>query len=151
MKGFKPTSCNAAYKEACALLGDKGAVNLAPNMYMHARGIHYPTDGNWTIAEVEISFHGSNIVAYTPRGITLNSHGYKTSTTKERMNRYLPKGVCVFQEKKVWKVSHISYAERLYDGDLVQDTTYYPPILFVDGMTLYGKSVVRVRKPQGRE
>ncbi len=55
---------------------------------------------------IGIQLHATVIVVFHESGATvLDSGGWQTVTTKERMNRYLAPGLCVYQEKRVWYVS----------------------------------------------
>lgn len=63
--------------------------------------------GNNTYAEIEydnsvsIRLHGTAVVRFYPNGLVkLNSGGWQTSTTKDRINKYSP--VKVYQKKYVW-------------------------------------------------
>jgi hypothetical protein len=63
--------------------------------------------GNNTYAEIEydnsvsIILHGTAVVRFYPNGLVkLNSGGWQTSTTKDRINKYSP--VKVYQKKYVW-------------------------------------------------
>lgn len=63
--------------------------------------------GNNTYAEIEydnsvsIRLHGTTVVRFYPNGLVkLNSGGWQTSTTKDRINKYSP--VKVYQKKFVW-------------------------------------------------
>lgn len=65
---------------------------------------------NNTYAEIEhddsvsISLHGTTVVKFFPNGLVqLNSGGYRTHTTKERINRYSPVGV--YQKNWEWFLS----------------------------------------------
>jgi hypothetical protein len=63
--------------------------------------------GNNTYAYIEhdgsvaIELHGTKVVVIYPNGLyKLNSGGWQTSTTKDRINKYSP--VKVYQKKHVW-------------------------------------------------
>jgi hypothetical protein len=74
------------------------------------KGISYRTQrkiGNNTYAYIEhdssvsIQLHGTKVVVIYPNGLyKLNSGGWQTSTTKDRINKYSP--VKVYQKKHVW-------------------------------------------------
>ena len=52
---------------------------------------------------IVIRLHNTNVVTFYEDGRTLlNSGGWKTVTTKDRMNKYLPVPWKVFQEKFEW-------------------------------------------------
>jgi hypothetical protein len=63
--------------------------------------------GNNTYAEIEydnsvsIRLHGTAVVRFYPNGLVkLNSGGWRTHTTKKRINKYSP--VKVYQKKYEW-------------------------------------------------
>lgn len=63
--------------------------------------------GNNTYATIEydnsvsIELHGTKVVVFYPNGLVkLNSGGYRTSTTKDRINKYSPVGV--YQKNYEW-------------------------------------------------
>ena len=63
--------------------------------------------GNNTYAEIEydnsvsIRLHGTAVVRFFPNGLVqLNSGGWRTSTTKDRINKYSP--VSVYQKNYEW-------------------------------------------------
>lgn len=50
---------------------------------------------------VAIELHGTNVVTFYPNGLVkLNSGGWRTSTTKDRINKYSP--VRVYQKDFQW-------------------------------------------------
>jgi hypothetical protein len=51
-----------------------------------------------------IRFHDTNILTYEADRVTLDNGGYQTATTKERFNRFLPKGVSIYQKNFTWYV-----------------------------------------------
>jgi len=64
---------------------------------------------NNTIARIEddkiiIKYHSSDIVELTESTIKLDSCGYKTYTTKERLNWYIPTPYSLYQKDHVWYV-----------------------------------------------
>ncbi len=86
-----------------------------------------------------IRLHQTDIVTFNanPKGqclqpisVTLNSGGWQTVTTKERMNRYLPPGISLCQEKSEWKIyrNGASWKDRkllslYYDGITIDEKT----------------------------
>jgi hypothetical protein len=76
-----------------------------------------------------IRLHKTDIVTSVKGDITLNSGGYKTPTTKDRMNNALrPMGWSVTQERKVW------YLARIGEWD--------NKITFADGITIHADNTV---------
>ena len=80
-----------------------------------------------------IRLHDTEVVIHYKDRIVLNSGGYKTTTTKARMNEYTPFNV--IQKQKVW------YVERVYKSILHK-------IPFEDGITLYNNGTI---KGQGKD
>ncbi len=53
---------------------------------------------------ITVVLHGHSIVEWHPNSVHLYSCGYRTVTTKDRMNRCIPKEYSVYQEKGQWWV-----------------------------------------------
>jgi hypothetical protein len=54
-----------------------------------------------------VRLHGTDVVSFHPDGsIVLDSGGWQTVTTKDRMNKYLPAGWRVNQERGTWYLCH---------------------------------------------
>lgn len=66
---------------------------------------------------VVIILHSTPIVTYhEDDSVTLNSGGYRTVTTKARMNEVVPAWVHIRQTKREWYVSAGSFSGPFYDG-----------------------------------
>lgn len=117
----KPSSLESAYEEARAFLGGKGSKKIAPNTFL--------IQGR---DDVHVDFHGYTIVEYHPGSMRLSSHGYRTYTTKERINWFLPEHYGLWQESHEWFVS-------TPDGK----------IPFEDGMTISGRAAREDRPHHG--
>lgn len=64
-----------------------------------------------------VMFHGTVIiVALGSDRFTVNSGGYRTSTTKQRLNALLPNGVRVWQKDFAWFVSDGNGERPFVDG-----------------------------------
>ena len=66
-----------------------------------------PLGGNTRLFDLgsclAVCLHHTYVVTYYPNGsVVLNSNRWRTKTTKERINDYLPDGWSVKQEKGVW-------------------------------------------------
>ena len=86
----------STFKVADALLTGRcrEGRNIAGNTRLERRGD--------TIA---LRYHSTDVVTYHPDGsLTLDSNGWRTVTTKERMNWALPRGLHLRQDKGVWFV-----------------------------------------------
>jgi len=54
---------------------------------------------------ITVTYHDNPIVNFYPDGVaSFSSCGWKTPTTKERINWFLPDGFSLYQEKSVWHV-----------------------------------------------
>ena len=83
------TRTPGGYSCGCSLDTDKGAYRDVSVRMPDGREIHY--------------YHQTAVVVEAPDGrLRLSSGGYRTSTTKERINRYLPSGYSVRQEDFEW-------------------------------------------------
>lgn len=119
---FQPTSVASAYSEALAYLGGRTSRKLANNTYL----VRATTAG-----EALVMYHGNTVIRYraNPRGIIVDSCGWRTFTTKERLNWFLPSGTWggerwhglyrVFQEKHVWYLSTPSGRVPFSDGMVI--------------------------------
>ncbi|HMN10696.1 MAG TPA: hypothetical protein PKD55_00055 [Bellilinea sp.] len=88
-----------SYEEVSAYL--KGGRNPNDRPYPHGRSTRVQARENG----IAVRYHNTDVVLYTERGITLNSGGWYTSTTKARINdalNALPGFIRVYQEKGVW-------------------------------------------------
>ena len=81
------------YAEASVRLQGVSSRKLCNNTYLQRRG-----------DDIAVVLHGTDVITLHPDGsFTLDSGGWQTATTKNRMNRYMPVG-CVLQEEGVWSV-----------------------------------------------
>jgi hypothetical protein len=62
------------------------------------------------------NLHDTRIVEIVDGYIILNSGGYQTQTTKERLNRYVPDGWYLYQEKSQWYLRIAGDTIPYYDG-----------------------------------
>lgn len=98
-----PTS----YAEALAIL-DLGRTRdlrdrkkIAPNMYLERLDGTFPGLPD----RIGVRLHNTYVVTFHRSGaVSLDSGGWRTVTTKERINRYLAPRLSLFQEKHVWYV-----------------------------------------------
>jgi hypothetical protein len=69
--------------------------------------------------EISVVLHNTAVFTYlSPRRIRLRSGGYKTVTTKDRINKALPPGWTLYQEKGVWLLSALDKSIP-FEEDLV--------------------------------
>lgn len=96
------------YKEANALLSgrNKDSKKIDNNTYL------IRLDNG----DIAVKLHNTNVVTYKPDGsVILDSGGWQTNTTKDRMNRYLPFGR-ISQSKKIWYFQHGEVLITYKDG-----------------------------------
>lgn len=82
-----------SYSEAAQVLGARRGRKLENNTYLERRSAD----------SIAVRLHSTDVVTYYADGkVVLNSGGWRTVTTKDRLNKYAP--VNVVQEKRVWYV-----------------------------------------------
>lgn len=111
------------YQEAEARLTGRCKLSrkLENNTYLERR----------TPSTIAIRLHQTDVVTYHSDGsCILNTGGWRTTTTKDRLNKYSP--VYIWQENSIWYVSELSpYAHKnidrfLYKDDMRIDTIGVP-------------------------
>jgi hypothetical protein len=65
-------------------------------------------------------YHQSPVVVENGRYYKLDSHGYKTMTTKERINRHIPAGYYVRQEDFTWYLETPDGRVEFEDGMIIE-------------------------------
>ena len=78
----------------------------------------FPADAS--LNTYHIKLHATRIITYYPHGFTLNSGGWRTSTTKARMNEYSP--AQIWQGKGLWTVHWNGGAYPYADGISFHDS-----------------------------
>ena len=94
-----PLKRAAGYKDLLAIVG-RGRSRTSAKLGNHT----YATkDSDGTI---NVKYHATNIMSFHPDGsVTLRSGGWKTMSTKERLNFYMPFGFFIAQDKGVWYIT----------------------------------------------
>lgn len=96
---------------------DKDSRKVANNTYVQRR-----PEGR-----IAVKLHQTDVLMFSPNGrIELDSGGWTTPTTKERINRYLPGGYSLVQERGVWYLLDLTHGA----DDPVSHT-------FKDGMVIH--------------
>ena len=99
------------YSEACALLRGRDKKKVGNNTYLHLE-----RDGS-----VVLRLHGNGIVVWKHTGeIVLSSCGWRTATTKDRLNKFGP--VWVFQHEFTWYFMFGEERMRFTDGLVVLES-----------------------------
>jgi len=57
-----------------------------------------------TTGQRKVRLHKTDILTFNNGKVVLNSGGYRTATTKDRLNRYLPCNITVYQKNYTWYV-----------------------------------------------
>lgn len=98
-----------SYQEAKERLGNRESRKLENNTYLQQRG-----------ENITVKLHATDVVTYQPDGkIILDSGGWRTVTTKDRINRYAP--INLWQDKGQWYVgrSWQKPPQAIYDDNMV--------------------------------
>lgn len=86
--------------------------------------------------QIAVRLHNTYVVRFYASGaVELDSGGWQTVTTKERINRYLAPGLSLFQEKHVWYVQD-RRPEFLLDGIHSDGWNKRYRVEFHDGLTI---------------
>jgi len=97
------------YKEVRKTLGTRISRKLCNNTYLYRD----PADES----KVMVKLHGTNVVTHGVNGVTVyDSGGWKTSTTKDRMNGYGADGWRIHQDKGVWYIVNGAQKAVFKDG-----------------------------------
>jgi len=64
-----------------------------------------------------VRLHMTDIITYNPNGsMTLNSGGWRTVTTKSRINEFLPKNISLYQKDFEWYIKTPIITYKFVDG-----------------------------------
>jgi hypothetical protein len=110
------------YQQAREYLGNKKERPFANNTRIEIDSLDLGHD------VITVKYHGNPVVNMFPDGTnTYSSCGWKTITTKERINWFLPDGFQLWQEKSVWYISNRQEGKRwlFADGIAVKDGEVY--------------------------
>lgn len=89
------------YTEAAAKLGKRDSRKLGNNTYLERRGV-----------DIAVRLHSTDIVTFHPDGsATLNSGGWQTVTTKDRINAFSE--ARLYQKSGIWYVSSALYHDGM--------------------------------------
>lgn len=67
---------------------------------------------------IAIRLHATDVITFFDNGsIQLNSDGWKTVTTKDRMTRFLPSGISIYSERFIWYVQ-FNQKKYLYEDGM---------------------------------
>lgn len=111
-----------SYADAAEFLGSKNERPFAHNTRIIRDTLQMGHD------VITVTYHGHPIVNFYPDRLTLSSCGWMTSTTKERLNWFIPQGWRVYQEKGVWYV---------WNYETKQTYTFSDGITFMNNGAVY--------------
>ncbi len=81
----------------------RGIPDVVKSCFVQRNTIRYTN----THGETVIRFHNTDVlVMHDNGGFELNSGGYRTTTTKERINNYIPGGWGIYSDKGVWYLTN---------------------------------------------
>jgi hypothetical protein len=116
----------ASYFKAESVLGKRESRKVANNTYLH-------TAYNWTCPGggvaggckcIAVRLHNTDVVTFHVNGaIILNTNGWWTVTSKDRLNRFSP--AYVSSNRGVWTVSYGGLSCRYFDGMNLDDMPQY--------------------------
>lgn len=74
-----------------------------------------------------IRYHSTDILTFHPDGrVVFNTGGWRTSTTKQRLNRFGPQGVSIYQRDFEWFIAADGQTEEFFDGLTLTCPTFIP-------------------------
>ena len=87
-----------SFKDVEAMLTNRGQRKIGNNTYLRRRDA----------ATIGLQYHATDVVTFTPSGLTLTSGGWRTVTTKERINwaLYAIPGMTLWQSKGQWYLNN---------------------------------------------
>ena len=86
---------------------------------------------------VGILYHSTVVLWFHPDGkIVLNSGGWQTVTTKQRMNAFLPDGVCIYQNDHAWYVNDCRHVEGYVFDDLTRHEYHDEYVIEPEGVKI---------------
>lgn len=128
LSGFVPYMPARKFNEAIAYLGKK----LDRPYKANSGGTPKATRVIRTESGIGVRYHETIVVEYLPEGIKLNSGGYRTMTTKERINEALsalPVRVSVSQTAGVWYIGASKRNSAYTESSIRVDNPNYDPTL----------------------
>lgn len=105
-----------SYADAKNFMRGAERVRIAHNTFLAVNIFERPEERD----TISVILHNTAIVRFHSDGrITLNSGGYQTATTKDRINKFLPPGYSLYQQHGQWWIEPRGHKEsrvKFYDG-----------------------------------
>lgn len=121
-----------SFAEAQQALGTKSSIRLGNNTFLERvfervyEAGRIPEERSY----IAVLLHNTHIVKFWPNGqVTLHTGGYRTVTTKGRINEFI--NGCVYQEKYTWYYAAPTPKDRINTEGFYQDA-----VEFEDGMNV---------------
>jgi hypothetical protein len=97
------------YTKANELHGKRARRKLCNNTYLERRG-----------ADIAVRLHATDVLVFRPdNSVVYNSGGWRTVTTKERMNSYGADGRWIWQDKGIWSIGTRGRRKLYEDGVII--------------------------------
>jgi hypothetical protein len=145
MNVIHPETCEATFDELMDFAKTRRARKLAHNTYLSV-DIYAP------FTEIGITYHNTEIVTYYSNGsVRLNSGGWHTSTTKERINAFTPKGISVWQQLGSWYVKTPAGVFEFEGGMVISDIAEWGEGGYTDAKAADPKADAREYRKEKRE
>lgn len=110
MPALREYSWINSYEDAEEALGDQSSLKIGNNTYLQKRG-----------ENIAVQLHSTDVITFEPDGhMILDTGGYRTTTTKDRINRYTPSSISVYQEDYEWYVDDASGTREFVDEIVVE-------------------------------
>jgi len=122
-----------SYKEAAAILNGRDRRKLANNTWLERRNGEH----------IAVRLHQTDVVTYRVDGTTvLDSGGWRTVTTKDRINRFGPQGARVWSDRGEWRIERTTTTPWLRAGESQTDRGDRSAA-FADGVVIGPRGGVR--------
>lgn len=112
------------YEKANEILGSRDSKKIANNTYLVKDG-WMPGTGNGNIA---LRLHNTNILVFRADGVVeVRTGGWRSVTTKSRINEYLPGPFSIFQKagEWLWFCPSTKATYTFDEGDTVSNLSVY--------------------------
>lgn len=100
----------------------------------HNTKIHMAVNYYGLVESIAVELHHTDIVTYYPDGrIKLDSGGYRSRTTAQRMNQLLPPWLGVVQRKGEWYVENLRTRDKVpFEDGMIVSAEFGEPIIHKD-------------------
>jgi len=118
-----PLQEHYTYEQVKAILGDRRMDRIGSNTYAAM-----PTDGS--PGQIDITLHRTQVATLYPNGVVrINSDGYRTKVTADRIRRFLPAGWALGAYAKGWILYYHGFGTTFEDNiALTEQGGYFLPV-----------------------